>query len=76
METIEAMISLKYVVASLVYSGIGIAILIACYIVLDMITPKVHIWKELCENKNTALAIFLGAFILGISIIISSAIHG
>ena len=76
METIEAMISLKYIVASLVYSGIGIAILIACYIVLDVITPKVCIWKELCENKNVALAIFLGAFILGISIIISSAIHG
>lgn len=76
METIETMISLKYVVASLVYSGIGIAILITCYIILDMITPKVHIWKELCENKNTALAIFLGAFVLGISIIISSAIHG
>lgn len=76
METIETMISLKYVVASLVYSGIGIAILVACYVILDMITPKVHIWRELCENKNVALAIFLGAFILGISIIISSAIHG
>ncbi len=72
----ETVINLKYVVASLVYSGIGIAILVACYIVLDTITPKVHIWKELCENKNTALAIFLGAFVIGISLIISSAIHG
>lgn len=72
----ETMISLKYVVASLVYSGIGIAILLACYVILDLLTPKVHIWKELCENKNTALAIFLGAFVIGISIIISSAIHG
>lgn len=76
METIDSMISLKYVVASLVYSGMGIAILIVCYVILDMVTPKVKIWKELCENKNTALAIFLGAFVLGISIIISSAIHG
>jgi putative membrane protein len=76
METIEAMISLKYVVASLVYSGIGIAILVVCYVLLDVITPKVKIWQELCENKNVALAIFLGAFIIGISLIISSAIHG
>ena len=76
METAEAMINLKYIVASLIYSGIGIAILVVCYVILDLITPKVHIWRELCENKNVALAIFLGAFVLGISIIISSAIHG
>lgn len=72
----ETMINMKYVVASLVYSGIGIAILLASYAILEILTPKVNIWKELCENKNTALAIFLGAFVLGISIIISSAIHG
>lgn len=72
----EAMINLKYVVASLIYSGIGIAVLLICYILLDVITPKVHIWTELCDKKNTALAIFLGSFVLGISIIISSAIHG
>jgi putative membrane protein len=75
MELVE-MIQMKYVVASLVYSGIGIAILLVCYIILDLLTPKVHIWKELCESKNTALAIFLGAFVIGISVIISSAIHG
>lgn len=72
----ESMINLKYVVASLVYSGIGIFVLIACYVILDALTPKVHIWTELCEKKNIALAIFLGAFVIGISIIISSAIHG
>lgn len=76
MENVETMINMKYVVASLAYSGIGIAVLALCYIILDLLTPKVHIWTELCQNKNTALAIFLGAFILGISIIISSAIHG
>jgi len=75
MESLETMINLKYVVSSLVYSGIGIAILVACYVVLDLITPKVNIWRELCDNKNVALAIFLGAFIIGISIIVSSAIH-
>lgn len=72
----ETMINMKYVVASLAYSGIGIAILAVCYLILDMLTPKTHIWTELCQNKNTALAIFLGSFILGTSIIISSAIHG
>lgn len=70
------MIQIKYIVASVIYSGIGIFILGLCYFILDVLTPKVKIWKELCENKNTALAIFLGSFIIGISIIISSAIHG
>lgn len=72
----ENIINMKYIIASLVYSGIGIAVLVTCYFVLDWLTPKVHIWKELCESKNVALAIFLGAFIIGISMIISSAIHG
>jgi uncharacterized membrane protein YjfL (UPF0719 family) len=73
---LSEIIQLKYVIASVVYSGVGIAILLTCYIVLDLITPKVHIWKQLCEHQNTALAIFLGAFIIGISIIISAAING
>jgi len=33
-------------------------------------------WKEIVENKNIALAIIFGAFIIGISMIISAAIHG
>lgn len=68
-------IEMKYVVASVVYSGIGVAILAAFFALFDMLTPKVAIWKELVEKQNVAVAIFLGALALGISVIISSAIH-
>jgi putative membrane protein len=75
MEFTDAL-QLKYVIAALAYSGIGIAVLAASFLVLDLLTPKVSLWKELVEKQNVAFGIFLGALALGISLIISSAIHG
>ncbi len=72
----DTAINMHYVLNSLVFSGIGIAVLVAGYFLLDVLTPKVHIWTELCEKKNVALSIFLSAFVIGVSIIISSAIRG
>ncbi|NJM79012.1 MAG: DUF350 domain-containing protein [Flavobacterium sp.] len=66
---------LKPVVASIIYSLLGFVILLVCYFILEKITPEKS-WKEISQNKNTALAIVLGAFILGISFIIGMAIHG
>ncbi|MDZ5449692.1 MULTISPECIES: DUF350 domain-containing protein [Labrys] len=73
---VSGLIELKYVVASLVYSGIGLLVFVIAFWLLDLLTPKVQVWKELCEKRNTAMAIFLGAVALGIAIIIASAIHG
>ena len=70
------LIQMKYVVASLLYSGIGLVVFVVSYIVLDLLTPKVSIWKELVEKQNVAVAIFLGALTYGIATIIASAIHG
>lgn len=68
-------IAVKGIVNSLVFSGVGILVLIISYLILEKITPE-NTWKELVQNKNVALAIVFGAFIIGISIIISAAIHG
>lgn len=65
----------KPVVASIVYSLLGFVILLLCYFIIEKITPEKS-WKEIVENKNTALAIVLASFILGISFIIGMAIHG
>jgi uncharacterized membrane protein YjfL (UPF0719 family) len=59
-----------------VYSGLGLIIFIVGFAVLDLLTPQVHIWNQLCREKNVALAIFLGALVLGIAMIISAAVHG
>lgn len=65
----------KYVLASLVYSLMGIVILAAVFWFVEKITPE-NLWKEILEKQNVALAIMAAAFMIALSIIISSAIHG
>jgi len=71
----ESLINIKYLVSSVVYSFMGIAILLISFWVIEKITPE-NLWKEIIVNKNTALALMAGAFMIAIAIIISSAIHG
>lgn len=66
----------QYIISSLVYSGIGILILLVTFAVIEIATPKHNLRREIMENKNVALAIFAGFFMLAIAIIIASAIHG
>lgn len=66
---------LRPIIASVIYSLLGFVILLLCYLIIEKITPEKS-WKEIVENKNSALAIVLAAFILGISFIIGMAIHG
>ncbi|MFN6377712.1 MAG: DUF350 domain-containing protein [Flavobacteriales bacterium] len=69
------LLNLKYIISSIVYSGIGILILIISFVIVEKIAPE-NLWKEIVQNKNTALALMAGAFMIAIAIIISSAIHG
>jgi len=71
----ENFLNYKYIISSVVYSFIGIFILAISFYILEKITPE-NLWKEILERQNMALAIILGAFILAISIIIASAVHG
>jgi putative membrane protein len=63
-----------YLVNAIVYAVLGIIIFILAFIVVDKLTPY-DLWKEVCENRNTALAIMVGAMSLGICIIIAAAVH-
>jgi len=71
----ENYFNIKYIMASVVYSFIGIAILMISFWVIEKITPE-NLWKEILVNKNNALAIMAAGFMLAIAIIIASAIHG
>jgi putative membrane protein len=73
---IAKVIEWKYVVAAVLYSSLGVIMLTICFVLLDVLTPKIAIWKELVERQNVAVAIFLGAVAYGIATIIASAIHG
>lgn len=67
-------LSIKPILNSIIFSLIGVVILIISYFIIEKITPE-NTWKEIVQNKNTALAIVFAAFIIGISLIISAAIH-
>jgi putative membrane protein len=60
---------------SVIYSFLGIAILVITFVIVEKLTPKHNLWKEVVEEHNTALAIVAGCFMLAIAIIIASAIH-
>ena len=62
------------IIAALVYATIGLVIFAVAFIVVDRLTPY-HLWKEIIDKHNTALAIVVGAVAIGISIIVSSAIR-
>jgi len=73
---IDTAINWHNVLSALIFSGIGLAVYTLGFIILSLLTPKVHIWREINEEKNVAIAIFLGAIALGIAIIISAAVRG
>ncbi len=63
------------VLSSLIYAFLGILLCFFVYKIIDMMTPG-HLAKQLAHEKNVALAIVVGAVMLGVSIIIAAAIHG
>lgn len=71
----DQVLNVKYVVAALLYSAIGLGVYAFGFWLLDRSIPG-HLWKEIIEEHNTALAICIGAIAIGIAIIIASAIHG
>ncbi len=60
-------------VDSVVYSIIGTIVLGVSFYVLETVLPF-SMRKEIAEDHNTALGIILGAFVIGLSIIIAAAI--
>lgn len=60
---------------SVLYSFLGIAILLVAFFLMEILTPKHNLRKEILENRNMALAVTAGAFMISVAIIIASAIH-
>lgn len=68
-------ISFKPIVNSLIFSLLGIVILLLAYFIIEKLTPE-NTWKEIVHKNNIAVAIVFAALIIGMSMIISAAIHG
>ena len=63
-----------YILNALVYSVLGILIFVIAFTIIDRLTPY-HLWKEIVQEQNTALAILVGAMSIGMCIIIAAAVH-
>ena len=66
--------TLKYIIPSVVYSFVGILILVISFVIIEKIAPE-KLWKKIVDEENVALAILAAAFMSAVAIIISSAIH-
>lgn len=65
----------KTLISALAFSGLGIILFAIAFLLIVKITPF-SLRKEIEEDQNTALAIMIASVIIGISLIVSSAIHG
>ena len=62
------------ILSTLIYSAIGIFVFLITLALIEMAT-KYSINKKIAQEGNVALAIVLGAIIVALGLIISSAIH-
>jgi putative membrane protein len=72
---VEQVITFKYLLAAIVYSALGIAILCFSTKVFDWMTPG-DMWKDIVVEKNVPLAIVLAAMVVAVGNIVAAAIHG
>ena len=63
-----------YLLNAVVYAALGILIFVIAFAIVDKMTPY-HLWKEIVEEKNVALAVLVGAMSIGMCIIIAAAVH-
>jgi uncharacterized membrane protein YjfL (UPF0719 family) len=69
------LVDVKSVLGALIYSAIGLVLFGIAWFLIVKISPF-SIRKEIEEDQNTSLGIIIGAVIIGIAMIISSAVAG
>ncbi len=62
----------QVLLAALVYAIFGILLLMAGYLVFDLLTPT-NMQKKIFEEGNIAVAIVVGFFLLGLAVVIHGA---
>ena len=69
-----SLVPLANIISTLMFTFLGILVFVIAFIIMDKVTPY-HLWKEIVQEHNMALAILVGAMSIGICIIIAAAIH-
>jgi uncharacterized membrane protein YjfL (UPF0719 family) len=66
---------LRTLVSALAFSALGLVLFAVAFLIIVKVSPF-SLRKEIEEDQNTALAIIIASVIIGIALIVSSAIHG
>lgn len=67
--------AIRVFLSSIIYAFLGIALLFVGYKIFDWLTP-LDMSKEIFVERNTAVALLAGLFVLGLAVVIGAAIHG
>ena len=62
------------ILSTLIYAIIGMLIFGAAFAIFNKLMPF-SVRKEIEEDQNTSLGIIIGSFLIGLALIISSAMH-
>lgn len=62
-------------ISTIVYSAVGIVMAVIGFKVVDWLTPG-NLAEEVAHKENRALAVLAGSMMLGVCIIIASAVIG
>lgn len=66
---------LPVMATTVIFVAIGLLVFALAFAIVVLVSPF-SVKKEIEEDQNSALAIIIGALIIGIAIIIASAING
>ena len=66
---------LPVLLTTVIFVAIGLIVFAVAFMIVVLIAPF-SVKKEIEEDHNTALAIIIGALIIGIAMIIAAAIQG
>jgi uncharacterized membrane protein YjfL (UPF0719 family) len=62
------------ILSTVIYSIIGMVIFGVAFVIFNKLMPF-SVRKEIEEDQNTSLGIIIGSFLIGLALIISSAMH-
>lgn len=71
---IFAGVILSEIIATIVYTFLGLGLFLICFWVIDTLT-HVSIQKEIVEKQNIAISVLLGAGAIAMAIIIANVIR-
>lgn len=67
------LVNITEIFSTILYTGVGLALMVLCWWVVEMITPF-SLKKEIESEQNIAIAILMAAIFIAISIVIAAVI--